>query len=67
LLVRRRRRPRHLTLAATLSVITVFGLAGCSGKYPAHTAPGTYNFTIFTTGVQSGIIHQVSLTLNVTP
>jgi hypothetical protein len=45
----------------------LFGFAGCSGKYPGHTPPGTYNFTIVTTGVQSGISHQVSVSLNVTP
>jgi len=67
LLARVRRLPRNLTLAVALLLLTVFGFAGCSGKYPAHTQPGTYIFTIVTTGAQSGISHQVSVTLNVTP
>ena len=67
LLVRVRCLRRNLTLVLALSLVTVFCLSGCSGKYPAHTPPGTYNFTISATGVQSGIIHRVSVTLNVTP
>jgi hypothetical protein len=67
LLVRVRRLSRNLALMLAFSLVTVFCLSGCSGKYPAHTPPGTYNFTIVTTAAQSGIVHQVSVTLNVTP
>ena len=65
LLARGRRLPRSLLLAVSLG--TLLGLSGCSGKFPDHTAPGTYTFNVVSKGVQSGISHQVAVTLIVTP
>ena len=49
-----------LITAATVS------LAGCSGLYPGHTAPGTYAITITAHGANTAIEHATTLTLVVT-
>ncbi len=68
LLFARRRKPLRLlkfTLLA-LTTLAALNLTGCSGKYPGHTAPGTYTFLVIATGRTSGITHVTPITLTVT-
>ncbi len=58
-------------LSIPLLAILATGLTACSGKYPAHTPPGTYIIPITATGASAGssvaITHTLSLTLVVIP
>ncbi len=63
-----RRKPRRLlkfTLLA-LTTLATLTLTSCSGKYPGHTAPGTYTFQVIASGRTSGITHTTPITLTVT-
>jgi len=46
-------------------------VSGCSGKYPAHTPPGTYTIPITATGTvpnsNGPTTHTLNITLIVTP
>jgi hypothetical protein len=53
-----------ILLLAALAATT---LTGCSGKYPASTAPGTYTFQITATAQNSGVTHTIPYTLIVNP
>jgi hypothetical protein len=69
---RRKLRGRLLTLAlAFAGLAAMSGLSGCSGKYPGHTPPGSYNVTLTATGTSAGATvpttQTVVLTLLVTP
>lgn len=54
-----------LRLFIVLAAIATMG--GCSGRYPGHTAPGTYSITITAKGMATGTAHTVTFTLMVTP
>ena len=59
----RRSLPRLLMLVLLSVSMT---LSGCSGKYPGHTAPGTYQIDVTGKGASSGITHTATITLVVT-
>jgi len=61
---RRSRRRGTVLLAGFLMCGATF-LSGCSGKYPAHTAPGTYAISVEVRGEQSRIVHDAPITLTV--
>ena len=67
----RRRMPRPtgllLLLAATAALLP--SITGCSGKYPACTAPGTYTIQVVgnSTDTSAPITHSRPITLVVTP
>ena len=42
-------------------------LSGCSGHYPSHTPPGTYNIALTAVGVSSALTHTANVVLVVTP
>ena len=64
---RLRRRHRIPPLLACFLLAAVLALGGCSGKYPAHTDPGTYTINVQVRAEQTGIVHIVPITLTVTP
>ncbi len=61
---RRRRLPTLLLLA--LSAWAITSTTGCSGKYPASVAPGTYTLRVTATSPQTGIAHTAEIPLIVT-
>jgi parallel beta-helix repeat protein len=64
LLLLRRRRRIELALFAGLLGVMAMGVSGCSGKYPAHTPPGTYTVVVrASSGAQT---HTAAVTLTVT-
>jgi len=58
---------RSLLGLLLLAALTTTALTGCSGKYPASTAPGSYTFQITATAQNSGVTHTIPYTLVVTP
>ncbi|MFC6645969.1 Ig-like domain repeat protein [Granulicella cerasi] len=68
-LARRRRHIRNLMFAlAACALFTT--ISGCSGHYPDHTPPGTYDIVITATGTQASgakITQTTHLALTVTP
>ena len=58
---------RSLLGLLLLAALTATTLTGCSGKYPASTAPGTYTFQITATAQNTGVTHTIPYTLVVTP
>jgi len=69
-LARKRSRLRGSLMMVALAVMTA-GLGACSGKYPAHTPPGTYTIPLTATGTTAGstgpTTHTLTVTLTVTP
>jgi len=63
--VSRRKQMRGLMLMALLAAMAT-GLTACSGKYPGHTAVGTYTIPITATGVAQGSSSATTHTLDVT-
>ena len=64
---RRRKLPRIMGLCIGLSVgLIAMTFAGCSARYPGHTRPGTYTFTVTGQGVATHISHTATVTLIVT-
>jgi hypothetical protein len=66
--VRRKRLPDSVRTIALvfLLVLLMTGASGCSGKYPASTAPGTYAIQIHAGGVHTGTEHVLIVPLTVT-
>jgi hypothetical protein len=61
---RRRRWPAILCALLTVAILT--SATGCSGKYPASTAPGTYTLQLTATGTTTGTTHTLSIPFTVT-
>ena len=54
-------------LLPTFALIAfLLSTGGCSGEYPASTAPGTYDIRITASGAQTGITHTLDVPLTVT-
>lgn len=66
---RRRKALRNFVLCALLALC--LNLSACSGKYPGHTLPGTYNIHLTATGLSQGsnqhATHTLDLSVIVTP
>ena len=59
---------RKLALVLSFATLTFLSAAtGCSGKIPAHTAPGTYTIQINAQSTNSPLNHTVALTFTITP
>jgi hypothetical protein len=69
-LLRRRRVMRTLVLLVGF-VVVLTALNGCGGKYPEHTAAGTYTVAVIATGTNAGssvaTTHTLNVTVTVTP
>ena len=63
----RRRRRLPTLLACLLLGFTLFAAAGCSGKYPASAAPGSYTLQVTATGRQTHLTHTLDIPLTITP
>ena len=59
----RRRSVHSLLLLSVVSLLAV--LNGCGGKYPEHTAPGTYTIPVVATGTNAGNSAPTTYTLNI--
>jgi hypothetical protein len=71
LTTRRRKRALALSLLYSSIPLLLCLTSGCSGKYPDHTPPGTYNFALTAAGTTAGAVaattKSVTVTLIVTP
>ncbi len=58
---------RSLLGLLLLAALTAATLTGCSGMYPASTAPGSYTFQITAVAQNTGVTKTIPYTLVVTP
>ncbi len=66
ILIRRRSRRLPTLLATILAALALLSGAGCSGKYPASTAPGSYTIPIIAIGTSTHRTHTLNIPFTVT-